>query len=132
MKSIIYIILATTIFGCQKESTTSNQIDLIGKWKLVESYDNYKNPSQFEWNTIPDSTKIEMEYALHNAYTLKHNNITLYSGKYKLVESNTKVIITDPNGNTDYIFGIEDYSKNNITVQYNSTSGLFKQKFVRQ
>jgi hypothetical protein len=131
MKQFLYLFLIVAIVSCKKEASTHN-MDIVGNWKMTDSYDNYKNPAVFQWNTVPDSVKITMEYSAHNSYTLRNNNAVYYTGNYTVDAATKQVKISSPDGVVDYVFTITEYTNNRITVMYKTNTGTYMQKLVRE
>jgi hypothetical protein len=131
MKYFLYLLIVTAVISCKKEATPTN-IDIIGTWKMTDSYDNYKNPAVFQWNAVPDSVKITMQYTAHNNCTLRNNNAVYYSGNYTVDNATKQVKITSADGVVDYVFTITEYSNTHITVSYKTNTGTYMQKLIRE
>jgi hypothetical protein len=129
MKLILCICILITLVSCRKEASFDNTADINGQWKLTERYDNYKNPSVFEWTIQPDSSTIIMGFDAKKQYTLTHNGALLYQGNYTIDQN--KIVITQPDGAADYVFFIVNHNSQKLEVSYTSNGNVYKQKLVK-
>ena len=120
------VLLITLLYSCNKQPIETTNINIIGKWQLVESYDNYKTPNTFQWNTIPDSLKIITEYDNANNCTIWQNGAVFYTGKYT-VDAN-HILLSSTSGTVDYNFLVLEKTATNIAVSFKSTYGTYQQK----
>jgi Lipocalin-like domain len=129
MKFVLYASLFITLFSCRKDADFDNTIDIKGRWKLTERYDNYKNPAVFEWTVQPDSSTVVMGFDDKKQYTLTHNGNLIYQGHFTIDEN--KVTIGQPDGAADYTFYIVNYNSQKLEVAYTSNGNVYKQKLVK-
>ncbi len=129
MRCLLLIITGVFMISCTKDIYNPTKPNIVGKWKLKETYDNYKSGS-FQWNTVSDSVHVTMEFNDKNEYTLTHNNYIPYTGTYN-IDNNKKVTVTKPDGTIDYQFQITDQTITSIIADFNTNGGVYRQKLVK-
>jgi hypothetical protein len=129
MKGFKYTVVCLILFSCSKEIYKEPTTNIVGKWKLKETYDNYKSGS-FQWNAVSDSVNVTMEFNNKKEYILTHNNYTPYTGTYN-IDHTKKVTVTKPDGTIDYQFQITDQTDPNIIVDFNTNGGVYRQKLLK-
>jgi hypothetical protein len=124
-----FILVSILLFNCSKEIYTEQSPNIVGKWQLKETYDNYKS-GNFQWNKVADSVQIVMEFNEKKGYILTHNNYTPYIGNYT-IDNSKKVTVTKSDGTIDYQFYITDQTDPNIIVDFNTNGGVYRQKLSK-
>jgi hypothetical protein len=85
------ILLATLlIFSCKKEKT--NNTSLVGKWKMIETYEGRVGGGCMCWEPIMPDNAPTLQYFLLGRYTFtypSHLSVPGCSGDYRIVNNST-------------------------------------------
>jgi hypothetical protein len=119
MMRIYLLVLLLVLFSCHKDEFKRHNYNLVGKWKLIESYVNPGNGGY--WQKSKTYTPLTIEFTSDGKMI---SNFDLYSGYsgYKLVANNTIEFLPPLNGVTRAVY-YSFTSDTELTVTYACIEG---------
>ncbi len=133
MKLIIIFscILFSGLASCKKETVLKNET-IVGKWKLVQTYDGYGNGGSFTWTNTPENYSKQIEFTATGQFYESYNlggSLQTCTGTYQILADST----LEKKSSCSTMTESNKISKKSNTIlilNYQGREGLMKEKYI--
>ena len=123
---IFIVFIAIIIQSCHKDNEVFKNNGIIGKWKLLETYDGYQG-GNYKWNKTPENRVIE--FTIENKYFEYSDNQISCQGSYTSLSD--KQINMNNSCSTDiYTINLSELTETYLIIDHIGREGITRDKYI--